>query len=432
MISSAAARLPRQRLERASALLMLSTMLNAALGLGFWLAAARLYDTTAVGLAAAAVSALTLVSSFGWFGLQHVLVRYLPVAGASRAKLIVAVYAVALMIALVCAAVFLAFLTEMFDAGLLSASAATVAGFAGAVVAWVLFSLQDPALIGIGRAGWVPIENAAFGVLKLVAIIVLAAAGASSAWAIFGSWAVSAAVLVVAVTWLLSRRLLPTMGDTEGSLPDRRRLVGFATGHHFVAVTAALPDFLVPLLVLGLVSADATAYYYAAFTISFAMRLLAVNIASALTVEGARDRIALDALVRRVLRLGGMLLIPLAALTALTAGPLLGLFGGGYGAEGSHLLRLFALSLPLSAVIVVGLAIERVRERSARAFAVALLAATTTIALDLWLLPDRGIEGAGLAWLAGQALGATLTWLLVLRTGAAPAGATPAAVTARV
>lgn len=416
-----AARLPRGRLERTSGLLMLTTLLNAGLGLCFWIAAARLYDAETVGLAAGAISALTLVSSFGWFGLQHVLLRYLPVAGRQRGKLIVRVYVVALAIALASAAIFLAVLTEPFDAGLLSASAAAVAAFMAAVVFWVLFSLQDPALIALDRSVWVPIENAVFGLLKLIVIVVLAVAGASSAWAIFGAWAACAALLVVPVSWLLVRRLLPAAGRAHGSLPPARRIARFAAGHHFVAVTSALPDFLVPLLVLGLISADATAHYYAAFNISFAMRLLALNIASALTVEGARDEAGMDALLRRVVRLVGKLLLPVALLTALAADPLLKLYGGDYAGEATVLLQMFAVALPLSAVIVVGLAIERVRQRSARAFAIAFAATVTTIALDLWLLPGRGLEGAGIAWIAGQALGALLTALLVLRPGAAPA-----------
>gem|GEM_PF-2849340 len=413
-MNAIAARLPRGRLEHISGLLMLTTLLNAGLGLGFWLAAARLYDAETVGLAAGAVSALTLVSSFGWFGLQHVLLRYVPVAGVRRGTLIVRVYAAALVIALASAAVFVGVLTGPFDADLLSASAPAVAAFMVAVVCWVLFSLQDPALIALGRAVWVPVENAVFGVLKLTAIVALAAGGATSAWAIFGAWAVCAGLLVVPISWLLIRRVLPAADDADAGLPTARRIARFAAGHHFVAVTASLPDFLVPLLVLGLLSADATAYYFAAFNISFAMRLLALNIASALTVEGARDELGLDALLRRVARLVGVLLLPLAALTALAAQPVLALFGGDYAGEGAGLLRLFAISMPLSAVIVIGLAVERVRQRSARAFVVAFGSTVTTIGLDFWLLPARGLEGAGLAWLAGQALGALLTVAIVL------------------
>lgn len=419
-MSALAARLPRGRLERSSALLMLTTLLNAALGLGFWLAAARLYEARTVGLAAAAVSALTLVASIGWFGLQHVLLRYVPVAGARRGTVIACVYATALAIALVGAVIFLVALTAPLDAELLSADIAAACAFAGAVAVWVVFSLQDPALIALGRESWIPVENAIFGLLKLVAIVVLAAAGATSAWAIFGAWAGCAALLVVVMSWLLIRRVLPATRDGGSAIPSGRAIARFAAGHHFVAVIAALPDFLVPLLVLGLLTPDATAHYYAAFTISYALRLLAANIASALTVEGARDEAALDALLRRVARLVGLLLLPLALVGAVAADPLLALFGGEYSNEATVLLRYFALSLPLSAVIVVGLAVERVRQRSARAFAVAALATATTIGLDLWLLGALGLTGAGVAWVAGQALGALLTVAIVLRPATLP------------
>lgn len=401
---------------------MLTTLLNAGLGFAFWLAAARLYDAQTVGLAAGAVSALTLVSSFGWFGLQHVMLRYVPIAGARRGRLIAGVYLCALLVASASAALFLGLLTGPFGAELLTASIGAVCAFMAAVVLWVVFSLQDPALIALGRESWIPVENAVFGLLKLLAIVALALGGVTSAWAIFGAWAACAGLLVVAMSWLLVRRVLPVMrdADAEARLPASRRIARFAAGHHVVAVVASLPDFLVPLLVLGLLSEDATAHYYAAFTVSYAMRLLAVNVASALTVEGARDEGSLNVLLHRVARLVCVLLLPLAALTALAAEPLLELFGGGYSSAATPLLRLLAISLPLSAVIVVGLAIERVRQRSGRAFVVAALSTATTIALDLWLLPRRGLEGAGMAWIAGQALGAAVTAGLVLRPRAAP------------
>ena len=69
---------------------------------------------------------------------------------------------------------------------MLTESPLTVLLFAASIVLWIVFSLQDPVLISLRRAGWVPIENAAFGAIKAVLLVALAAS--ASAWAIFGAW----------------------------------------------------------------------------------------------------------------------------------------------------------------------------------------------------------------------------------------------------
>ena len=60
------------------------------------------------------------------------------------------------------------------------------------------------------------------------------------------------------------RSLATTRTGVPSQLPPQRQLVRFATGHHFVAVTAALPDSLVSLLVLAFMPGAANAYYYSA------------------------------------------------------------------------------------------------------------------------------------------------------------------------
>ena len=71
-------------LYRSSFALMLTTGLNGILGFAYWVLAARLYPAKAVGIGAGAISAMTLVSSLGWVGLQYVLLRYVPVAGRAQ------------------------------------------------------------------------------------------------------------------------------------------------------------------------------------------------------------------------------------------------------------------------------------------------------------------------------------------------------------
>src|ERR1700739_4605520 len=90
-------------LYRSSFALMLTTGCNGILGFAYWVLAARLYPAKAVGIGAGAISAMTLVSSLGWIGLQFVLLRFVPVAGGAQTRLVRLTYATAIAIGLVAA-----------------------------------------------------------------------------------------------------------------------------------------------------------------------------------------------------------------------------------------------------------------------------------------------------------------------------------------
>ena len=408
-------------LVRNTGALVLNTGLNAVLGLGYWVVAARLYAPGTVGLGAGAISGMMFVASVGWIGLQQVLLRYLPVAGPGSRRLIGTVYAAAMAIALGAALAFLAYASGQPTLSFLTADGGTTLGFLGAVAVWVVFSLQDPSLIGLGRAPWVPIENLAFGAAKLG--LLAAFAGLASPWAIFGSWILGAAWLVVVVNALLRRLPAPAATSSPADPPGLGRIARFAIGQHVIAVVVAAPDSLAPLLILALLGDEATAFYYAAWTISFSVRLLAVNLGSAVTVEGAsrggpRSAASGTAALpdpHAIRRLVALVIVPAVALAWMLAGAVMSVYGARYATEATDLLRLLLLAVvPFTGVtlFVVG---ERLAERTGPSLAVAAFVTATTLALDVVLLPRIGIAGAGVASLSAQIGGILLAGLILAR-----------------
>jgi O-antigen/teichoic acid export membrane protein len=398
-------------LFRSSFALILNTLINGLLGFAYWVIAARLYSAAAVGEGAGAVSAMLLVSSIGWIGLQHVLMRYLPVAGSRSGRLIGLAYAVALAAALPASVIFLVYAVAAGTLPSITGHAIGFLAFVASIVVWVVFSLQDAAMIGIRRSTWVPIENAAFGIVKIVILVAFAAT--ASAWAIMGSWVLPAAILVVVVNWILARSVLPTIGNAP-TLPSRRRLAQFAAGHQAVALVGAAPDSLVPLILLAILGREANAYYYVAWTVSFSLRLIAVNIGSALTVEGSTaGRLGHLTGSLRVLVIS--LFVPIVVGVWLGADLILAVFGGSYRVESADLLRLFALGLIPFTAVTLFVAGERVHQRSRTALAIVGVATTLTIVLDIVLLPSAGIAGAGIAWLIAQSISLALAAAVVAR-----------------
>lgn len=403
-------------LVRSTAALVLNTGINGALGLAYWVVAARLYDPSVVGLGAGGVSSLVFVAGLGWIGLQQVLLRYLPGAGSRGLRLIAIVYAIAIAAALVGGIVFLVVARSDPNLAFLVAGPGAALGFLGAVFVWVVFSLQDPVLIGIGRSALVPLENLAFGVTKLVLLV--AFVNLAHPWAILGSWALGASWLVVLVTIILRRGL---RDHAATALPPATRLVRFGLGQHVMAVVQAAPDSVVPLIVLATVGSEGTAYYYAAWTVSFSVRLLAVNLGSAATAEGGRVGVDHPSTGRRMRSLAVAVVLPAVVATWLLAELLLMIYGPRYAAAADLLRLLIVAVVPFTAVTLFVVA-ERIAERTRVALATAVVVTGLTLGLDALLLPRMGIIGAGWGWLIAQIAGvATVALATVLRRRRSPA-----------
>lgn len=390
----------RSPVVRASFALILNTGVNGVLGLAYWVVAARVLPSEIVGAGAAAVSALLFVSSLGWAGMQFVLIRYVPVAGRHTGRLVVGVYAIATLVAVTVCLGFLVVVADSPDLGFIVDSPVAATAFAGAVAVWVVFSLQDAVLIGIGRTGWVPVENAIFGAAKLGLLLLLAPL--SSPWVLLVSWILAAAALAVVVNSIIALR---TRRHGGGTLPGPRQLARFAGEQHVISLLIAAPDSLVPLLIVATLGPTANAHYYAAWTVSFSLRLIIVNIGSALTAESARSTAARRSADRHAGWLTAALVIPIVIGTLAVAPLVMQLYGDEYVA-GTNVLRLFALGIGPFSVVALYIARERVAERGGRAAMVALLGTGLTLAIDVIAIPLLGIVGAGLGWLIGWGVAA--------------------------
>ena len=392
---------------RSSYALILTTLVNAVLGVLFWVAAARLYPTGIVGLGAGGISALQLVATIGWVGLIFTLMRYVPIAGQARRRLVIGVYSTGVGASVLVAIIFTVALADKLNVSYISANVATTVAFCACVAIWVIFTLQDSALISLRRASVVTVENLLYGVLKLILLVALS--GLAKPWTLLGVWAGSALVFVGVVSGfiLLLDPLLRAIDAPPATL-SKRAIARFSAGHTAAAFIAFVPDYLVPLLVLHYLAAAANAYYYAAYSVSLSARALSVNVTDAILVEAAYGHESFSQLLRKMARLFAGLLVPTILCMFLGAGLILRIFGSNYAAEGEGVLRYFALGLIPFTLVTLALALDRIRERFADALLITSVGTLTTIGLDVVLIPRYGLSGAGLGWLCGQTLAAAI------------------------
>jgi O-antigen/teichoic acid export membrane protein len=410
----------RDPLYRNAYALMASTVITSGLGVAFWVTAARLYDAEDVGRDTALILAMQGLALVGQLNLGTAIVRFLPQIRRRARRAVLAVYAVSVTTVGALTTLFVLGAPKLAgDFAFLSGDARLGAGYVAAVVLWVIFVLQDSVLTALRRTGWVPIENAIYGALKLAALVALATAAATG-HGILIAWSVPAVLIVPAISWLLFARLLPAHAESPRVGPSpleahgARKLVRFLGQDYLGSVLGQASLLCLPLLVVALLGSKENAYFAIPFALAMTVDLLFLNGATSLTVEGAHDERAARDLTRRLVRrvFGPLGLV--ALLAAVAAPALLWPFGPDYVAEGTGVLRLLLAAGVFRATIFVFIAVMRLRRQSGAIMALEGSLFALLLTLTLTLGPRLGREGVGLAWIVANGTVALVVgpWLL--------------------
>jgi O-antigen/teichoic acid export membrane protein len=410
----------RSPLTRNGYALVMSAALTSALGLLFWIVAARLYTAEQVGLGGALLAALLTIGNMAQLNLGNVLNRFLPVAGARTGKLVGYSYALGVAAAIAISGGFVLAAGSIAPGlAFLAADPLTAAWFVSATAVWTLFVLQDSVLAGLRQSAWIPLENAMAAVAKIGILLVLAGTTLLGS-GIFFAWIAPLPIIVAAFTAVIFVRLVPLnnpqVEPTAGL--SMRGLARFFGWDYAGTVAMMLALGVAPLLVLNMAGAEALADYHLAWTISYSLYLIGRSMGISLLAEGAADRnriaaLAADALVHTLLLLTGALVIVIAG-----APLIMSLFGQRYLAEGVDLLRILALSCLPWSFNTLYLAVARANG-SLLTVAIAQIA-TLILALGIGtpLLLLMGAKGMGAAWLAAHSLVAVgIAIHLIVRSG---------------
>lgn len=421
-IRSTVKRLWSDPLARGGLALLVNTGLTGVLGFGYWLIAARLFSTYAIGVAGALVAATTLFSGLGQLNLSGMLMRFLPTAGGKSRRLVILTYGYAATASALLAAVSLVGV-KIFASPTSPLRLDTLesTGFVLAVAATAIFSIQDSVLVGLRQAVWVPAENGAFGVAKIGVLFILAPV--RSAFALFSAWMIPLTLTIPVISAVLFHRFLPEATRRRQSVAWGRRnallgremrskivrfTIGDATGGLFTQAWM----YLLPVIITAMLGPSINALYFTSFLFSGTIDQVAINYASPLTVEGAHTPGEIAGFVHSSLRRIFTLIFPVIIILVLICPWLLRAFGEKY-IGGVPLLRLLLVAcLPkaISAVYYAYCRVERTTYRSALVqgyICIATLSVVTVVAHPL------GLVGIGVTILAVQtSAGLVSSWAL--------------------
>lgn len=402
-------------LHRDGYALAFNSAFTAATGLLYWILAAKTYSAHAVGLNSALISSMMFLAGIASLNLPNILVRFLPESGRRTRRRVTWSYAVAGLLALGAGAVFMVGVGAWAPRlSFLRSDGGLQAWFLFSTLAWCLFVIQDSVLTALGRAVWVPIENAVFSLLKLGLLAALATL--VPLYGIFVSWTIAMIVSVVGVNVVIFARLMRPasrqVGEAVLSFRDRAFARYFAADY-MCSIAWLSTTNLMPVIVTAVAGATMNAYYALAYAVALPLYAFAQNIGTSLMLHGTQDRAALPVLTRKAAVQGLRVLVPAVVLLVVLAPYLLSLFGPDYAHNGTTVLRLLALGALPNFVLALAVSVARVQRRLRRAVIAIGTEAVLSLGLVTPLLHAFGVSGVGIAWVGSQcvvAAGLLLTW----------------------
>ena len=280
-----------------------------------------------------------------------------------------------------------------------------------AVAATAIFTIEDNVLVALRRAIWVPVENGAFGVAKIIALFVLAPIG--TAFALFSAWMIPLILVIPVISAMLFFRFLPAASSPRHMVhlepKTRSEIIRFTVGDATGGLFTQTWTYLLPILVTASLGASANALFYTSFLFSSTIDQVAANYASPLTVEGAHDPDKIAILIRQALRRIFAIILPTVGALVIISPLLLHVFGDKYVSAAPLLDMLLIACLP-KAVSTVYYACCRVQRKTHKSAIIQAYVCTATLCAVALLAHPFGLIGVGLAIVVVQSSAGTISW----------------------
>ena len=416
-IRSAARRQWDHPLSRGGMALLVNTGLTGILGFAYWIIAARLFSTRAVGVAGALVAAATLFSGIGQLNLSGMLMRFLPKAGGKSRRLVLITYAFAASASALLAAISLGALSIFASpSSPLRLDVLQSIVLVLAVAATAIFTIEDSVLVGLRRTAWVPVENGAFGMAKIFVLFILAPIG--TGFALFSAWMIPLTLTIPAISAVLFFRFLPPASTRRATShlgqTLRTEIIRFAVGDAMGGLFTQAWTYILPILIAASLGPSVNALFYTSFLFSSTIDQVAANYASPLIVEGAHAPETSPILVRLALRHIYRIVIPTVTALIIVSPWLLRAFGAGYASAAPLLDMLLIACLP-KAVSTVYYAYCRVQRRTHRSAIMQAYVCTATLSGVALVAHSHGLIGVGLVVVAVQSSAGAASWWALRR-----------------
>jgi len=399
-------------LYRNSYFLLLATAIPSILGFVFWMIAARFYTPSEIGIVVALISAINLLAGFSRLGLEFGIIRYLP-NEPKKGELINSCLTIIVLVSALLAIIFI------ISSDLWTSSLSFIKGteftplFIMFTVFFALTLFQQRVFLAFRRAEFTFSQALINSSLKLVLIPLFTSLGSLGLFIAWGLPTVIAMLLNLFVfTPYLYRGYFP-MPRVEKRVVNE--MFHFSFGNYIAENLWYLPSRLFPLLIISILSAEMTAYFYIAWSIALILYIIPSVVGDSLFAEGSYNRENLRNIAISAIKFAFLILAPALLFVFIFGDKILLLFGKEYSENAFNLLRILALTAIPYTFGHFYITMERIRGEVRNIVELYGLVAALSIGIGYLLMLRIGIIGAGLGWLFAYVVAISLVIYRVVK-----------------
>jgi len=393
-------------LYKNSFFIMLTSISSAGFGFIFWMLAAKLYLPKDVGIATALIASMGLLVLLSRFGLDFSIIRFFPENDKSK------VFSTSVIITTLFAILFgVIFIlgVDIFSPGLhLLKSPSNSMLFILFLIASSIAALTGISFVAIRKAEFNFLQSILVGsrIFFIFPLIFLGAIG------IFGAVGISFILaILVSLFFLIKSGIKPAFTFDKSFLNEAFH---FSAGNYLAGLFMAAPNSVLPIMVLNILGAEQTAYYYIAFAIASLLFVIPNAVSTSLFVEGSHGEALKRTTIKSLLTIFA-LLIPAIIILYFSGGWLLGIIGTDYSENGLELLRVMVLASIFLAVNSIYFAIKRIQKDVKGLVLLSGVVFALLLCLSYAFILAFGIVGVGYAWVVSYAVGAAVVVVMVWR-----------------
>ncbi len=393
--------------------LMISNIIVGVLGFVFLIIATRLYSTQDVGIYSALISAMGLISLLAiWGGFYAFMIRFIPSHTLKEQNdLIFASFIFHIIIVIFLSVIFIFFIN--FFAPKLNFLHTIFYGsiFVMFSVFFAISSLFNGVFISYRKTKLVVVKNVIENSSK---IILLPFFTTFLCFGIFYSYGIGVLAAVFVSFFLLSK--IKKMNDFKISIFSGYNIIrknfGYISANYLSMLAVSAFGLLLPLLIINILSAESTAYFFIAWGIFSIFFMLITSITTSFFVEGSYDEKDIKKNRNKGLKFALIIGTFCVLLIFLFGNFILGLFGKEY-LNSLNLLYVFGISIYLFAANRIYSTILSIRKKIHEIVAFNFLITGCALGFSVLFLPLYGLIGIGYGWIIGQITG--IIWIVLKR-----------------
>lgn len=382
----------------------------ATMGFGFfaWIIAARLHPPAEVGIASAAVSAVTLCAQFALVGVGSAVISLAPRFRDQPGRLLTTALGVVSASSLGVGVLFLILAgTLLKELRVVALDPVFAVLFLTLAVGGTLGVLFDQASTARRRGDQAFLRGVAGGAATLATLIALGTSGGSRG--IFAAWVVGAGLVTSLLGLWTMRRTIPGYRPSlrvERTLGIELMQVGFP--NYILTLTERAPGFVLPIVVTEVLSPADNAAWYIAWMMAWVVFIVPIQVGmtSFAEIAAAPGRSA------SIIRNGIGTSLAVGILGALVLGilgdPVLRLLGSVYADAGVVPLRILLLGVVPMTLVQAYFSLCRARQRLRGAIILGTVSSLASIVVPALLGPTGGLGAMALSWLTIQSLTAAV------------------------